>query len=59
MDDNSSILNNFRTIINQEIERNYEIYNNLLKHLYYLYKNNIITKNIINIFISFNTFIYK
>jgi len=48
MEDNSSILNNFRTIINQEIERNYEIYNNLLKHLYYLYKNNIITDKIYN-----------
>jgi hypothetical protein len=48
MDDNSSILNNFITIINQEIERNYDIYNNLLKHLYNLYKNNIITDKIYN-----------
>ena len=48
MEDNSSILNNFRIIINQEIKRNYEIYNNLLKHLYNLYKNNIITDKIYN-----------
>ena len=48
MDDNSSMLNNFKTIINQEIERNYDIYNCLLKHLYNLYKNNIITDKIYN-----------
>ena len=48
MDDNSSMLNNFRIIINQEIDRNYNIYNNLLKHLYNLYKNNIITDKIYN-----------
>jgi endopeptidase La len=48
MEDNSSILNNFKTIINIEIERNYDIYNNLLKHLYNLYKNNIITDKIYN-----------
>lgn len=48
MDDNSSMLNNFRTIINQEIERNYDMYNCLLKHLYNLYKNNIITDKIYN-----------
>ena len=48
MDDNSSMLNNFRIIINQEIDRNYDIYNNLLKHLYNLYKNNIITDKIYN-----------
>ena len=45
MDDNS-MLTNFRIIINQEIDRNYEIYNNLIKHLYNLYKNNIITDKI-------------
>jgi hypothetical protein len=48
MDDNSSILDNFKIIINQEIDRNNDIYNNLLKHLYYLYKNNIITDKIYN-----------
>jgi ATP-dependent Lon protease len=35
---------NFKNLIFQDIERNFYVYNNLLKHLYNLYKNNIISE---------------
>jgi ATP-dependent Lon protease len=44
--DDYNTTGNFKNLIIQDIERNFSIYNNLLKHLYNLYKNNIISEKI-------------
>ena len=42
--DDYNTASNFKNLIFQDIERNFYVYNNLLKHLYNLYKNNIISE---------------
>jgi ATP-dependent Lon protease len=42
--DDYNTASNFKNLISQDIERNFYVYNNLLKHLYNLYKNNIISE---------------
>ncbi len=44
--DDYNTTGNFKNLIKQDIERNFFIYNNLLKHFYNLYKNNIISEKI-------------